>query len=331
MNNRIVSGVQSSGILHIGNYLGSVKNWLELQNNHECFFFIADLHAMTVKHKPKEIYDSILKIAAIYLASGIDPKKSVVFQQSAVPQHAELAWILSCNSQMGWLNRMTQFKDKSGKNKEKSSVGLFTYPVLMAADILLYAPKFVPVGEDQTQHLELTRDIALAFNRNFNIDFFQLPEIKILKTSKRIMNLRDASKKMSKSDEADASRINLFDEDDSISKKIRKAKTDSDPEISFDVNNRPEVSNLISIYAAFAEMNIDEVVQHFSGVQTGKFKSDLAELLVEKVGSIRDEAKKLLKDETHLKSILHHNTEKAQKIADANLKKIKSILGINLF
>ncbi len=327
MKKRLVSGIQPTGNLHIGNFLGSIKNWQILQQNHESFFFMADLHAITIKQQPEELKNAILQTAATYVACGIGGENSVIFQQSSIPAHAELAWILGCNSQIGWLNRMTQFKEKS-KNKESASVGLFTYPVLMAADILLYGPEIVPVGNDQTQHVELTRDIALSFNRNFNVDFFKIPEIHINKSAQRIMSLRDGTKKMSKSDESDMTRINLTDSADEIATKIKKAKTDSIPEITLDEENRPEMTNLLKIYANFANLQPMQVVEKFNGKSTANFKTELAELLISSISPISLKINELMQEKSHLEQILSAGAEQAQKIAETRLKEIKKIIGL---
>ena len=283
---RIFSGIQPTGNLHIGNYLGAIKNWIKLQEEDDCIYSIVDLHAMTVPNNLLDIKNSTLEVAAAVIASGIDPKKSILFNQSNVPQHTELAWIFNCIARIGWLNRMTQFKEKAGKKKDNATVGLFSYPVLMAADILLYKATHVPVGEDQKQHLELTRDIASSFNTTFNKsldkDFFRLPEPIILGPAKRIMSLRDGKSKMSKSDISDGSRINLMDDKDQIHLKIKKAKTDQYPipDNIDDLDNRPEALNLINIYASFSNKSVKEILQQFSGKGFSQFKESLSDLII---------------------------------------------------
>ena len=285
--NRIFSGVQPSGNLHIGNYLGAIKNWVSLQKSFECIFCIVDLHALTVKQNPKELPKNTLEVTAAYIASGIDPEKTLIFNQSAVSVHAELTWILSCITPLGWLNRMTQFKEKAGKKKESAVLGLYSYPVLMAADVLAYKATHVPVGEDQKQHLELARDIAGSFNRIYNTNFFPLPEPQIFGEATRVMSLRDGMKKMSKSDESDFSRINMTDTKDLIVKKIQKAKTDTGvlPSKKEDLKNRPEVENLLGIYAAFNDKKLNLVMEEMAGKNFVEFKKLLTETVLEKNGT----------------------------------------------
>ena len=297
MTKKIFSGVQPTGNLHLGNYLGAIKNFVELNNDkkNECVFCVVDLHAITVKQDPKELRNNIRETVATFVASGIDPSKSIIFNQSKVTAHSEAAWILSCVARMGWLNRMTQFKEKAGKDKEKASVGLYSYPVLMAADILLYDATHVPVGDDQKQHLELCRDIAQKFNNDFEVeDFFVIPEPLIQKEFSRIMSLKDGLKKMSKSEESDFSRINLTDSKDQIINKIKKAKTDilPMPSSSEELNKRPEVSNLIGIYSSLNNFSIDETIKTFSGKNFSEFKNNLSQVLVDKIEPISREIKK---------------------------------------
>ena len=300
MGKKIFSGVQPTGNLHLGNYLGAIKNFVKLNNEdqNECIFCIVDLHAITVAQDPKKLKDNIYETAATFIASGIDPKKSIIFNQSSVSAHSEAAWILSCVARMGWLNRMTQFKEKAGKDKEKASIGLYSYPVLMAADILLYDTTHVPVGDDQKQHLELCRDIAQKFNNDFNVDeFFKIPEPLIQKKFSRIMSLRDGTKKMSKSELSDLSRINLTDDKDQIINKIKKAKTDTLPlpATSADLEKRPEAKNLMSIYSSIMDVNLDDTINKFSGKNFSEFKENLSQVLVDKIIPISNEIKKLLK------------------------------------
>src|SRR3982751_1381327 len=287
---RVVSGIQPTGDLHLGNLLGAILRWVRMQDEAQCLFFLADLHALTVDIEPAQLSAGIREMAAALIASGIDPAKSIVFRQSVIPAHAELCWILQGTARMGWLNRMTQWKDKAGKNREGASVGLFTYPVLQAADVLVYKATHVPVGEDQKQHLELARDVATKFNTDFGVDLFPLPEPLISKAAPRIMSLRDGSAKMSKSDPSDMSRINLIDSDDLIVQKLKKAKTDAEPlPLAFaDLAERPEAKNLVTIYAALAETSTDAVMAEFGGKGFGAFKPALADLAVATLGPIRD-------------------------------------------
>ncbi|PPR46126.1 MAG: Tryptophan--tRNA ligase [Alphaproteobacteria bacterium MarineAlpha5_Bin7] len=326
---RILSGVQPSGDLHLGNYLGAIKNFVSLQKEYECFFCVVDLHAITVWQDPEQLADKSRDVIASFIASGIDPKQNVLFLQSQVPQHTQLAWIFSCVARMGWLNRMTQFKDKAGKDKENVSVGLFSYPTLMAADILIYLATHVPVGEDQKQHLELTRDIAQKFNNDFKTDLFPIPEPLIFGEATRVMSLRDGTKKMSKSDLSDYSRIMLCDTNDEIIQKIKKAKTDPHPLPSNlqDLNKRPEALNLFSIFASLNNLSTEEVVQNYAGKEFSIFKNDLGELIVEKIGPIREEIKKLLADKAYLDNVLKDGKEKATIVADSVLKDVYDIIG----
>ena len=332
MSKKIFSGVQPTGNLHLGNYLGAIKNFVELNNQkeNECIFCVVDLHAITVKQDPKELKKNIRETTATFIASGIDPNKSIIFNQSMVSAHSEAAWILSCVSRIGWLNRMTQFKEKAGKDKEKASIGLYSYPVLMAADILLYDATHVPVGDDQKQHLELCRDIAQKFNNDFNApDFLKPPEPLIQKQFSRIMSLKDGLKKMSKSDSSDLSRINLTDEKDEISNKIKKAKTDPMPMPSDikDLIKRPEAENLLGIYSSLRNQNLENSINEFKGKQFSEFKEKLSEALVEKIDPISKEIKKLLNDEKYLDEILLNGSKKADTIASKKIKEIKGLVG----
>ena len=326
---RILSGVQPSGDLHLGNYLGAIKNFVSLQKEYECFFCVVDLHAITVWQDPEQLADKSRDVIASFIASGIDPKQNVLFLQSQVHQHTQLAWIFSCVARMGWLNRMTQFKDKAGKDKENVSVGLFSYPTLMAADILIYLATHVPVGEDQKQHLELTRDIAQKFNNDFKTDLFPIPEPLIFGEATRVMSLRDGTKKMSKSDLSDYSRIMLCDTNDEIIQKIKKAKTDPHPLPSnlSDLNKRPEALNLFSIFASLNNLSTEQVVQNYAGKEFSNFKNDLGELIVEKISPIREETKKLIADKGYLDNVLKEGKEKATVVADSVLKDVYKIIG----
>ena len=332
MGKKIFSGVQPTGNLHLGNYLGAIKNFVELNNDkdNKCIFCVVDLHAITVNQDPQELRNNIRETVATFIASGIDPTKSIIFNQSQAGAHSELAWILSCTARMGWLNRMTQFKEKAGKDKEKASVGLYSYPVLMAADILLYDSTHVPVGEDQKQHLELCRDIAQKFNNDFKVDnFFKLPEPLIQKQFSRIMSLRDGLKKMSKSELSDLSRINLTDEKDMIINKIKKAKTDPLPiPASFEeLNQRPEAKNLIGIYSSLTRFSLEKILEDFSGKNFSIFKENLSQVLVDKILPISNEIKKLLNDKSYLDKILLEGSETANEIASKKVKKVHEILG----
>ncbi len=332
MGKKIFSGVQPTGNLHLGNYLGAIKNFVKLNNDpsNECIFCVVDLHAITVKQDPKELKQNIRETVATFIASGIDPKKSIIFNQSSVAAHSEGAWILSCVARMGWLNRMTQFKEKAGKDKEKASIGLYTYPILMAADILLYDATHVPVGEDQKQHLELCRDIAQKFNNDFGVEnFLKVPEPLIQKQFSRIMSLKDGLKKMSKSELSDFSRINLTDDKDQIINKIKKAKTDPlpMPKNSKELEGRPEAKNLLGIYASLNNSTLNSSIDKFVGKNFSEFKEELSELLVNKIMPISDEIKKLLKDDLYLDSILLDGVEKANKIASKKMKNIKETVG----
>ena len=334
MSKKIFSGVQPTGNLHLGNYLGAIKNFVELGNdkNNDCVYCVVDLHAITVKQDPKILTENIRETVATFVASGIDPKKNIIFNQSRVPAHAEAAWIFSCVARMGWLNRMTQFKEKAGKDKEKASVGLYSYPILMAADILLYDATHVPVGEDQKQHLELSRDIAQKFNNDFNQDdFLKVPEPLIQKEFSRIMSLRDGTKKMSKSEISDLSRINLTDDKDTIVNKIKKAKTDpqSLPSDIKDLENRPEAKNLLSIYSSLSNNTLESTVNEFSGKNFSEFKESLIDILINKLEPISSEINKLMADRKYLDNILSIGFEKANKTASLKVKKIKEIIGFD--
>ena len=326
----VFSGVQPTGNLHLGNYLGALKNFVSLQKSKNCLYCVVDLHAITTFQNPKELNSNILETTAGFLASGLDSNKSIIFNQSSVSGHAELAWILNCVCRVGWLNRMTQFKDKVGKDKEKASVGLYIYPNLMAADILLYKATHVPVGADQKQHLELSRDIAQKFNNDFNKkDFFPLPEPLIQKNISRVMSLRDGTKKMSKSEESDYSRINLKDSSDEIVKKIKKAKTDANPitENIKDYENRPEAYNLLNIYSDLSDQKIETTISEFVGKDFSSLKDKLSEKLVETISPIGEEIVKLMNDKKHLEDVLKKGKQKASIIAEENLKKIREIVG----
>ena len=332
MSKKIFSGVQPTGNLHLGNYLGAIKNFVDLNNDsdNECVFCVVDLHAITVKQNPRELKSNIQETVATFIASGIDPNRSIIFNQSGVPAHAEGAWILSCIARMGWLNRMTQFKEKAGKDKEKASVGLYSYPVLMAADILLYDATHVPVGDDQKQHLELCRNIAQKFNTDFEMEnFLQVPEPLIQKEFSRIMSLKDGSKKMSKSELSDLSRINLKDDSDLIINKIKKAKTDPlpMPNSTKDLDERLEAKNLLGIYSSLTNSTMEKSVEIFAGKNFSEFKEKLSEVLVDRIQPITIEIKKLLNDKSYLDKTLLEGVERADKIASQKIKRIKEIVG----
>ena len=332
MSKKIFSGVQPTGNLHLGNYLGAIKNFVNLQKDKQnnCIYCVVDLHAITVKQDPKVLKKNIRETTATFVASGLNPKESIIFNQSMVPSHSEGAWLLGCIARMGWLNRMTQFKEKAGRDKEKASVGLYIYPILMASDILLYDTTHVPVGEDQKQHLELTRDIAQKFNLDFDCkDFLTAPEPLIQKNFSRIMSLKDGTQKMSKSDPSDQSRINMTDDKDLIVSKIKKAKTDSAklPENDKDINNRPELKNLYGIFSSIQNQTLDLTIDEFKGKNFSDFKNKLAEVLVEKIYPISNETNKLLKDEKFIDQILLDGSEKAEVIAKKKVNDIKNIIG----
>ena len=326
----VFSGVQPTGNLHLGNYLGAMKNFVELQKKMECIYCVVDLHAITVFQNPKELNANILETTAGFLACGLDFKKSIIFNQSSVSGHAELAWIFNCISRVGWMSRMTQFKEKAGSNKENASVGLYVYPNLMAADILLYKATHVPVGDDQKQHLELTRDIAQKFNNDFKSNnFFPIPEPLIQKKISRVMSLRDGKRKMSKSEESDYSRINLADSEDEIRKKIKKAKTDSlpIPEKIEDLKNRPEELNLLIIYSSITDSTLDKTLKEMNGKDFSKFKENLSDALISTICPIGKRIKDLNNDKSYLLKILKEGSNRARKISEHNLNKIKEIVG----
>jgi tryptophanyl-tRNA synthetase len=329
MMNRILSGMQPTGNLHLGNYLGALKNWVKMQDSYECFYCVVDLHAITVPQDPARLRQATRETAAAYIASGIDINKVTLFAQSTVPAHTELAWILNCSTPLGWLNRMTQFKEKSAKSRDLELLGLYSYPVLMAADILIYKATHVPVGEDQKQHVELTRDVAAAFNRQYNAEYFPLPEPQILGEATRVMSLRDGTKKMSKSDESDYSRINLTDDVDAIALKFRKAKTDPEPlpETVADLEKRPEADNLVTIYAALADSTRQQVLGQAAGKQFSQFKQDLTELAVAKLGPITARMRELMADSAEIDRILAKGAEKANAITQQHLREIKDLVG----
>ena len=326
----VFSGVQPTGNLHLGNYLGALKNFVSLQKEMECIYCVVDLHAITTFQKPSELLNNVLDTTASFLATGLDPNKSIIFNQSSVSGHAELAWILNCVSRIGWLNRMTQFKDKAGKNKEKAPLGLYSYPVLMAADILLYKATHVPVGDDQKQHLELSRNIAQAFNRFYNTNFFPIPEPVIMGQGTRVMSLKDGQKKMSKSDPSELSRVNLMDSSEEISKKIQKAKTDSDPfpRDLESLDSRPEIKNLINILASISQQSNEEIINKYREKSFTVFKNVLSEVLNEEFTKISLEMRKLLKEQKYLEQVLFDGASQASEIATKNLKEIKELMGL---
>ena len=333
LQKRIFSGIQPTGNLHLGNYLGAIKNWVNLQNDISSIFSIVDLHAITVPQEPTKLKSSTHEVTAAIIASGIDIDKSILFNQSSVKEHAELAWILNCVCRIGWLNRMTQFKEKAGKNRENATVGLYGYPVLMAADILLYKSTHVPVGDDQKQHIELARDIASSFNNMFTSDeeddFFNLPEPQIIGEATRVMSLRDGTKKMSKSDASDASRINLTDTAEEISNKIKKAKTDPHPlpDTIEELKNRPEAHNLMSIYSSLSDQTLEKALTEFSGKGFSYFKPRLIDLAIETLSPISREMRSLLKYRNEIDKILKNGEQKAKEIAEPVLKDVKNLVG----
>jgi tryptophanyl-tRNA synthetase len=345
----VFSGVQPTGNLHLGNYLGAIRKFVALQEDNDCIYCVVDMHAITVWQEPAELMKATREVTAAFLAAGIDPKKHIVFNQSRVMQHAELAWVFNCVARMGWLNRMTQFKEKAGKDRENASVGLFAYPTLMAADILVYRATHVPVGDDQKQHLELTRDIAQKFNNDYSPriaelgvgiemmmgdekvnGFFPLTEPLIEGPAPRVMSLRDGSKKMSKSEPSDLSRINLTDDAETISKKIRKAKTDPDglPSEVEGLKGRPEAENLVTIYAALAESTKEKVLAEFGGQQFSAFKPALADLAVARLAPIADEMRRISADQAYVDGVLRDGGERAGVMAEATMKTVRSILGL---
>jgi tryptophanyl-tRNA synthetase len=329
---RVFSGVQPTGNLHLGNYLGAIRNFARLQDGNECLYCVVDMHAITVWQDPKELVRNTREVAAAFLAAGVDPKTSILFNQSRVPQHAELAWIFNCTARMGWLNRMTQFKEKAGKNRENASTGLFVYPNLMAADILAYRSTHVPVGEDQKQHLELARDIAQKFNSDFGTEFFPLVEPLIQGEAARVMSLRDGSAKMSKSDPSDNSRINMTDDADMIARKIRRAKTDPEPvpdgtDATGSRATRPEAFNLLEIFAALAERSVADVQAEYGGLQFSAFKVALTELAVGVLGPMGEEMKRLVDDPTHVDAVLSDGGARARALAEPILKDVYDLVG----
>ena len=327
--NRIFSGVQPTGSLHLGNYLGAIRNWARLQDEFEAIYCVVDLHAVTAPHDPKELSRATREVTAGLIASGIDPTRSIIFNQSMVPEHAELSWLFNCVARLGWLNRMTQFKEKAGKNRDQASVGLFAYPVLMAADILAYKATHVPVGEDQKQHLELTRDIAQSFNSTYGLDFFPLPEPQIFGSATRVMSLRDGKKKMSKSDESDYSRINMTDGADEIAQKIRKARTDPDPlpGTADGLAQRPEALNLVSIYAALEDIEIYQVIQEYQGQGFSTFKKALADLAVVRLGPVGNEMKRLTAESGEIDKVLADGAERATQLSRPIVAEVREIMG----
>jgi len=334
---RVVSGIQTTGRLHLGNYLGAIKQWVAMQDQvadagGESMYFMADLHALTDRVAPKELADNTIEMTATVLAAGLDPEKSIIWNQARVPAHSELTWLLNNVARVGWLNRMTQFKDKAGKDREGASVGLYDYPVLMAADILLYKATHVPVGEDQKQHLELTRDIATKFNSDYGVEVFPLPEPMISVAAPRIMSLRDATAKMSKSNPSDMTRVNLNDSDDEIAQKFRKAKSDAEslPETVDGLEARPEARNLVTIYAALADLSPADVLAQYGGQGFGQFKPALADLAVAKLGPIRDRLVRLLDDRGEVIRVLERGSERAREIAGPVLREAQDAMGLQL-
>lgn len=324
---RILSGVQPTGNLHLGNYLGAIRNWVTLQGQYECFFMLADLHAITVPQDPAQLRNNVRETAAAYIACGIDPDKSAIFPQSMVSAHAELAWILSCHTPMGWLNRMTQFKEKAGKDRDNAVLGLYSYPVLMAADIIVYKASHVPVGHDQKQHLELCRDIAGAFNRAYSTEFFPLPEPVIMGEATRVMSLRDGSKKMSKSDESDYSRINLTDDADAIAKKIKKATSDSVATVGENIDSRPEASNLINIYAALKGISRAQALAECGALNFSGFKKELSDVAVAHLSPITAKMRELIASPDYLDKVLVRGVEKARNVAGKTMRGVKELVG----
>ena len=328
--NVIFSGVQPTGEIHLGNYLGAIKQFVDYQKDYNSIFSIVDLHAVTVWQDPQKLLNNIHKVLSIFLACGLDKEKNIIFNQSQVPEHTQLAWLLSCTARIGWLNRMTQFKDKAGKNRENASVGLYTYPILMAADIMLYKASHVPVGDDQKQHLELARDIAHKFNTDYNIDFFVLPEPLFNSDSTRIMSLRDGTKKMSKSDASDYSRILMTDDNDTIALKIKKAKTDSlsMPESGNDLSKRPEIENLINIYSSCSGISKNTVIEQFSSKEISYFKKELSQVIINLIQPICSEAKKLYEDKNFLNQVLSSGAIRARQISQNTISDVYKIAGM---
>jgi tryptophanyl-tRNA synthetase len=327
--NRIFSGIQPTGNLHLGNYLGAIRNWVKLQKDYECIFCVVDLHAITLPQDPEQLRAQTREVTAAYIASGIDPEACTLFNQSTVSGHAELAWILGCLTPLGWLNRMTQFKEKAGKQRDDAGLGLYAYPVLMAADILLYKATHVPVGEDQKQHLELARDLAGAFNRRFGVEYFPLPEPQIFGAATRVMSLRDGTKKMSKSDASDQSRINLTDGPDAVAQKIKRAKTDPGnlPDDVKGLEGRPEAENLLGIYAALTDKTLAQAVAEFAGQHFSAFKPRLADVAVSVMGPIGTEMKRLMADPGYVDGVLRRGAERAGAMAQPHLREIFDVVG----
>jgi len=327
--NRIFSGIQPTGNLHLGNYLGAIQNWVKLQESYECIYCVVDLHAITIWQDPQELRDSTREVTAAFIASGIDPKKNIIFNQSCNPDHAELTWIFNCVARLGWLNRMTQFKEKAGKRRENASVGLYNYPVLMAADILVYKATHVPVGDDQKQHLELSRDIAQKFNNDFQVDLFPLPDPIILDVASRVMSLRNGEQKMSKSDPSEYSRINLNDGPDEIAQKIRKAKTDPEPLPSDTdgLEGRPEAENLVGIFAALSDSTPEDVLRDVGGTQFSIFKQQLTDLAVSRLGPIGEEMRRLMNEPAEIEAVLRKGGERAREISGPVLKEVIETVG----
>jgi len=328
--NRIFSGIQPTGNLHLGNYLGAIRNWVALQHDYECIFCIVDLHALTVPQDPHELRAATREVTAAYIAAGVDAENCIIFNQSMVTAHSELAWLLSCLTPLGWLNRMTQFKEKAGKQRENAGLGLYAYPVLMAADIIGYKATHVPVGEDQKQHVELARDIAGAFNRRYEVDFFPLPEPQIFGEATRVMSLRDGKSKMSKSDTSDYSRLNMTDDAETIALKIRRAKTDPEPlpDTVTALDARPEADNLIGIYAALTNLDRETALAQFAGKNFSTFKEELSAVAVEVLGKIGGEMRRLMADPGHIDAVLHRGAERAAAIAMPILREVQDITGL---
>jgi tryptophanyl-tRNA synthetase len=327
----VFSGVQPTGNLHLGNYLGAIRHWVDMQSSYDCIFCVVDLHAITTPQPPELLRKNTRETLAAFIASGVDPENSILFNQSAVSGHSELTWYFDCLTPLGWLNRMTQFKEKAGKKRDNAPLGLYGYPVLMAADILLYKATHVPVGEDQKQHLELCRDIAGAFNRQYNTDYFTLPEPLILGEATRVMSLRDGTKKMSKSDKSELSRITLTDSADEIAKKFKKAKSDTEMGITYDPENRPEATNLLTIYAALTKTSIDDATNKFASSGFAALKNELADVAIEVISPISKEMNRLMDDQSYLDEILKSGAEKANSIAEKNLKEVKDLIGFLQF
>ncbi len=328
--NRIFSGIQPTGNLHLGNYLGAIRNWVSLQENFDSIYCIVDLHAITMPQDPDELRRNVREVTAGLIAAGIDAERCIIFSQSAVAGHSELAWLLACLTPLGWLNRMTQFKEKAGKHRENAGLGLYGYPVLMAADILLYKATHVPVGDDQKQHLELSRDIAGAFNRHYGVEFFPLPEPQIFGSATRVMSLRDGAAKMSKSDQSDYSRINLTDDADVIALKVRKARTDAEPlpATPEGLEGRAEAANLIGIYAALAEISVEAACEKFAGAQFSGFKGELADLAVSVLAPIGGEMRRLMDDPGFIDGVLHGGAARAAEMAQRHMAEVRELVGL---